>query len=441
METALPASPLISFRSPIAMKNRSHNTAVVCLRILLSVTFFAVAALTARAANLVEEFYLPLPEAQMLQACRAVYPAVTDTNFAATTSILVTGNGTVIYYDQWEDGYETDLGNPAQATTQIWGDGIDAHGIPPGFAHNPAGLPAGTVIVLTNAVPSSPRNPGQIYFDGRDRIGANKALVVTRAGWPSPTGPVLGGAVVVQGTIDWGTNYVSPIGQDMPDDLLRYVGFFVMASQNGTTVTIDPDGSGPLLPLTVTLNQGESYFYAGVRRGGTVTATKPVEADVVCGDPVNGYSFDWFTLYSQDSWSSSYFTPVPSTYNGATLYTTINYFYNTSSNPITILSSNLTGSGYFTIPAGGGYTYPMPTNSGASFTSAGGEPYTVLCTVATNPTNNPTGNLDAAFNWGYTPLPETSLTTEAVVGWAPGSQDYTTNGSPVWVTPVGNTTV
>jgi len=53
-----------------------------------------------------------------------------------------------------------------------------------------------------------------------------------------------------------------------------------------------------------------------------VTATKPVEADVVCGDPVNGYSFDWFTLYSQDSWSSSYFTPVPSTYNGATLYTT-----------------------------------------------------------------------------------------------------------------------
>ena len=407
----------------------------------LAVVSYLATGGPARAANLVEEFYLPLPEAQMLQACRAVYPAVTDTNFASTTSILVTGNGTVIYYDQWEDGYETDLGNPTQSTTQIWGDGNDAHGIPPGFAHNPAGLSAGTVIVLTNAVPCSPRNPGQIYFDGRDRIGANKALVVTRAGWPSPTGPVLGGAVVVQGTIDWGTNYVSPIGQDMPEGLFRYVGFFVMASQNGTTVTIDPDGSGPLVPLTVTLNQGESYFYAGVRRGGTVTATKPVEADVVCGDPVNGYSFDWFTLYSQDSWSSSYFTPVPSTYNGATLYTTINYFYNTSSNPITVLSSNLTGSGFFTIPAGGGYTYPMPTNSGASFTSAGGEPYTVLCTVATNPTNTPTGNLDAAFNWGYTPLPETSLTTEAVVGWAPGSQDYTTNGSPVWVTPVGNTTV
>ena len=54
-------------------------------------------------------------------------------------SIIVTGNGTVIYYDQWEDGYETDLSNPTQPTTQIWGDGNDAHGIPPGFAHNPAG--------------------------------------------------------------------------------------------------------------------------------------------------------------------------------------------------------------------------------------------------------------------------------------------------------------
>jgi len=42
----------------------------------------------------------------------------------------------------------------------------------------------------------------------------NKALVVTRAGWPSPTGRCSAGGVV-QGTIDWGTNYVSPIGQDM----------------------------------------------------------------------------------------------------------------------------------------------------------------------------------------------------------------------------------
>jgi len=59
--------------------------------------------------------------------------------------------------------------------------------------------------------------------------------------------------------------------------------------------------------------------------------------------------------------------------------------------------------------------------------------------VATNPTNTADGDLDAAFNWLHAAA-GTSLTTEAVVGWAPGSQDYTTNGSPVWYA-VGNTTV
>ncbi len=190
---------------------------------LLVTSFFLLNSTTmTRAVNLVEEFYLPLPEAQVLQACKSITPAVSDTNFAAITSILVTGDGTQIYYDQWEDGYETNLSLPTQPTTQIWGDGSDANGIAPGFVHDPAGLPTGTVLILSNSVPSSPRNPAQTYFDGRDRLAANKALVVTRAGWPSPTGPVFGGSAVVQPTIDWGTNYVSPIGQDMTENLFKY---------------------------------------------------------------------------------------------------------------------------------------------------------------------------------------------------------------------------
>jgi hypothetical protein len=70
-----------------------------------------------RAVNLVQEFYLPMPEWQVLQGMETVTPAITDTNFAMTTSILTTGSGTVIYYDQWEDGYETNLANPTQPTT------------------------------------------------------------------------------------------------------------------------------------------------------------------------------------------------------------------------------------------------------------------------------------------------------------------------------------
>jgi uncharacterized repeat protein (TIGR01451 family) len=397
---------------------------------------------TIHAVNLVQEFYLPMPEWQVLQGMETASPSITDTNFAMITSILVTGNGTVIYYDQWEDGYETNLANPTQPTTQVWGDGDDSNGICPGFTHDPVGIPAGTVITLSNAVPCKPRNPAQLYYDGGDRIAATKALVVTRAGWPSPTGPIDGGAVVVLSTLDYGTNFVSPIGEDMPENLFKYVAFYVMASQDNTTVTIDLDGAGPTPPFTITLNQGQSYIVnGGVKKGGTITASKPVEVDLACSDTVNQYAYDWFTLYPQSEWSSSYYTPVPSVVGGGTLYTTINYFYNTTANPITILYSNVVSSGTFTIPANGGAEYPMPTNSGASFTSAGGELFTVLTTVAADPTNDPTSGDDTAYNWGYTPLPKGSLTTEADVGWAPGSSDYTVNGSPVWVTPVANTTI
>uniref|UniRef100_A0A7S1Z7V7 Uncharacterized protein n=1 Tax=Trieres chinensis TaxID=1514140 RepID=A0A7S1Z7V7_TRICV len=36
--------------------------------------------------------------------------------------------GTVIWYDHWEDGYETDLANPSQSSTQVWGDGNPLNG-------------------------------------------------------------------------------------------------------------------------------------------------------------------------------------------------------------------------------------------------------------------------------------------------------------------------
>src|SRR5580698_6096219 len=124
------------------MKNPSKNIVRQCLRKFLAVAFYSAAVLAVRAANLVQEFYLPMPEAQIYQANNTIISG-TGSAIDSTFSIVVTGNGTVIYYDQWEDGYETDLSNPAQSTTQIWGDGIDAHGIPPGFAHNPLGLPAG----------------------------------------------------------------------------------------------------------------------------------------------------------------------------------------------------------------------------------------------------------------------------------------------------------
>src|SRR5438132_14420765 len=108
-----------------------------CLALVGAALFYAATA--ACGSTIVQEFYLPMPEAQIYQANSAIISGTSATNLS-TFSIVVSGNGTVIYYDQWEDGYEVNLSSPTQPTTQIWGDGNDANGIPPGFAHDPVGL-------------------------------------------------------------------------------------------------------------------------------------------------------------------------------------------------------------------------------------------------------------------------------------------------------------
>jgi uncharacterized repeat protein (TIGR01451 family) len=75
----------------------------------------------------------------------------------------------------------------------------------------------------------------------------------------------------------------------------------------------------------------------------------------------------------------------------------------------------------------------MPVTSGAGFVNASGKNFFAVCTVGAN------NSADTAFNWGFTLVPKEALTTEAVVGWGPGSADLTVNGSPVWVTALANT--
>jgi uncharacterized repeat protein (TIGR01451 family) len=399
---------------------------------LLATLAILVAGLPARAANLVQDFYLPMPEAQISQANSTIVSGTAGA-ISSTFSIVVTGDGTVIYYDQWEDGYEVDLGNPTQPTTQIWGDGNDAHGIPPGFAHNPLGLKAGTVITLTNSV-TLPRNPSQILWDARDHVAANKALVISRAGWPTSIGPVFAGAAGVLSTIDYGTNYISPVGQDLAPNLFKYVGMFIMAAQNNTAITIDPNGNG-VGTTNIVLNQGESYLVnGGVKKGGRVTATKPIQADLVIGHVGSSYASDWFTLYPVSSWDSSYYTAVGSAASGS--QPAYVYLFNPATNAITINYTTRAGSGSFVIPGTNGvYQFQMPVSSGASFVSAGGQNFFAICTVAAN------NSADTSYNWGFTLVPKAALTTKGVVGWGPGSADGTVNGSPVWVTTLANTTL
>lgn len=384
------------------------------------------------AVTLVHDFYLPMPEAQIRQSFQALNAGTVGSTFDSVYSVVVTSAGTVIYYDHWEDGYETDLRTPAQSTTQIWGDGNDANGIAPGYAHDPASLPQGAVLALRNNV-TLPRNPATILYDARDRIAATKALVISRAAWATSPGPVLAGAVEVTATIDYGTSYVSPIGEDLGVRRFDYVGFFIMAEQDGTVVTVDTDGSGPTASFNVTLNRGESYLVnGGVKKGGSITSTKPIEVQLATGRKGASYAADWFTLYPSNQWSSTYVTPVGTANNGNA---TIVYLYNPNGSSINVNYTTRTGSGTLSVAAGGVTSYQMPRNSGAKFISAGGEHFFALSSAGASPSN------DIAYDWGFTLLPLTAMTPEAVVGWGPGSSDGSVNGSPVWVTALADTRI
>ena len=210
-------------QSPLSPKKRLGGRFLrpLATRVFATLGFLLVSASISEATNIIHEFYVPMPEAQVRTALVAIEPAsgIVGTTMESVVSIVVTGTGTIVHYDEWEDGYEVDLNNPTQSTTKIWGDGNNANGIPPGYANDPASLPSGSVINLRNQI-ALPRNPATIMYDGRDRFGGTKALVVTRTGWAVTPGTVLAGSVEVTATMDYGTSYHGTQGcQDAGDKL------------------------------------------------------------------------------------------------------------------------------------------------------------------------------------------------------------------------------
>ena len=124
----------------------------------------------------VQYYYLPFPEDQVLTALQAI--AVNNTQSQYTPkdpiqsyiSLAVFANDTVIYYDQWENGFDDDIANPKNiysaanpGGTQIWGDGNPANGYPPGHADDLLG--SGDIIILDNEVVTTTRQ-AVIDFDG-----------------------------------------------------------------------------------------------------------------------------------------------------------------------------------------------------------------------------------------------------------------------------------
>ncbi|WP_189579791.1 Ig-like domain-containing protein, partial [Mongoliitalea lutea] len=408
-------------------------------------------------ANQAKTYFLPFPEnnTQLRQSLlSAASVNLLTANVRNIVSISIPYPRTVIIYDHWEDGYETDITNPQQSTTQVWGDGDLTNGVAPGYPDDL--IPPGGFITLDNSFPWN-RPTSTIVFDGKDKIYSTANISVSKvtgdAGFsgPTPLFDVQNVKTNVSDNTRFGQFFVLPFGENVtagPTTVFRYTGLFVRASEDGTIVELDYDGNGTFDVISPTLNQGEVWFYNGtgstpgvasdvnnandIKAGARLRANKDVGVDLVFGG-IDSYGTRNIPVLPSQFYGPSYFSPVYSTNTNAPV---VAYFVNPNSTPITINWRRGTGgTGSFEIPANNGIRFfNMNIATGTRFWSAGGESFTAVGIVDAD-------NDGAAFDWAFNMIPESRLSSFATLAWAPGSSDGSGNFNPVWVTPAENTTI
>ncbi len=176
----------------------------------------------------VQTFYNPLPEEDVYTALYEIegeyeYKVTSNgktTNYTPAwpvysyTYITVFADNTVIYYDQFENGYEEDISNPEslyssgnKQGTQIWGDGDLSNGCAPGTTDDI--LRAGSVIKLESAVEKD-KVGMELYCNGRDKWAATKPCAASRALWADQSQTMLASANEMYDTSFFGKEFVAP---------------------------------------------------------------------------------------------------------------------------------------------------------------------------------------------------------------------------------------
>lgn len=411
----------------------------------------------------VQFFYVPLPEEQILQALQTVNTSsggITSTNPVQTyISIASIADNTVIYYDQWENGFEPDIANPMNlysisnpGGTQIWGDGNPANGAPPGIPSDI--INSGTVIILNNAVNTTTRQ-SVIDFDGGDKIAATKTISVARTGWTTGPNTLLADAIEVFDTDNWGTAFEIPVGENIPISdsyrIFQYTGISIMAGVGGANVQIDADANGSY-ETNISLNEGQGYLVnGGIRIGAKVLSNQPIQIELLTADRGEQYEARWFRLSPTAFWSNSYYQPVstPNSAQNTNGTSTVVWLYNANSTSITVQYQTRTGSGGNTITTspitvtGKGYAKQViPDGYGARFyTNDGSKFYAISATDANNSSTSTGAN--RTWDWGFTLVAESALTQQILIGLGLGrdptsSTNPSENGNPIYVTPIGN---
>jgi hypothetical protein len=387
-------------------------------------------------------YYLPYSENEARIALdSSTNVALASNNIRTVISLRAPYAGTTITWDQWEDGYEANILSPAQSTTLVWGDGNPYNGIVPGYPNDL--IPGNGSIVLDNTIPTNPRVPANLFYDGRDKIYSSGQIAVTQVcGEPSIIG-LQCMKTNVSSTVDYGLSFTIPVGQNFNSQDFRYSSLFIRAKENNTVINIDKDNNGTL-ETTATINEGEIYLVnGGVMSGATITASAPIGCDLHFGGNDN-YSSRDVPIFPASWYSHTYYSPVPTT--GAATNpadTAVVMLYNSLNRSLSInWSSGIPSSGTISIPAKSVVRFPlaMSATAGYKFVNPTGESFTAI-EIVDSYTPGGGGNSGSTYDWSFNLIAESRLSDFSTIAWAPGSTDGTRNDNPIWVTPAGNTTI
>jgi len=352
---------------------------------------------------------------------------------------LTTGSdGTIYYYDHWEDGYDADPLFPGP-TTEV---GV---------------LDAGATKLFQSDI-----DPAQIgagppyYYDGRDRItifGEDAAVV--RLAYPNVPGTILAAAWEVPEVANWGTDYVAMVGEDllMTSDH-DYTGLEVMAWLDDTDVYYNG------VRLDDPLAAAGAYFVRGGNDGperlgvdssDTITATKPIQVQMMTGSCQGpGVSAHGYSLEPVNVWDNAYWAPVPGFLedcgpSGLNADTDV-YLHNRQDQAIRVTVSSDVGTVDVEIPAqttisaldATGWADISTGNQGVHFSSS-----EIFCGLVVVDSSTNGASQSQVFDWAYSLVPASELSSQVIVGYAPGNgfDPPTDNGSLAFVTAITDSVI
>ncbi|MBN1935907.1 MAG: DUF11 domain-containing protein [Anaerolineae bacterium] len=376
----------------------------------------------------------------------------------STVSLVATAGYQVVYYDQWEDGYEADLINPVQSTTLIFGDGNPANGgsgsdiLRAGDAINLLSTQNITgMLAVSGYVPVDPtRNPADIRYDGGDRLFSIGGPVnLTHAMWPLDNSWI-GGSWEVPSRQTYKDTYVYsiPVGEDLYAWDSSTFGDFrdvyveVLSYEDNTTLSLDNGGQ----VVNIVLDRGQTYYSQGkinstdavsitIHAGAVIRSNKPVQVGLITGS-VGSFQSRFFAILPDRLLGAEYIVPVPSDIDNPAEV----YLFNPNDFEITVYAYDQSAQTIFPIAPSGYIT------SAVAYSSARGSDIPPGTAVRLFSPDGVFGVLvcadsaQTAYDWGFAAVPAKYLTREYYVPWAPGSSEITptVDGSPVWVAPLSN---